>query len=297
MNEESNRRLSCCLTFDFDAMSLWIGTFQSDNPSMISRGEFGAAVGLPRILDLLKDRAIRATFCVPGHTARAYPDLVARIDDEGHEIVHHGWVHENPADFDREGEKRNLELTFQALEDAAGVRPVGYRSPAWDFSANTVDLLLDYDFLYDSSCMGNDFYPYYLRKGDEWSTTEPYVFGEACDLVEIPVTWGLDDFPASEYVAGQNAGLMPPSAVEEIWSGDFAYAHANCPGGVYDLTMHPQVIGRGHRMLMLERLVDHFEAHGGVVFESLGDYARQWKSENPLEAWKDENPLYARRAG
>lgn len=297
MNEESNRRLSCCLTFDFDAMSAWIGTFQSNNPSMISRGEFGAAVGLPRVLDLLKRRGIRATFCVPGHTARAYPDLVARIDDEGHEIVHHGWVHENPADFDSDGERRNLDLGLQALEDAAGVRPEGYRSPAWDFSENTIELLLEYGFLYDSSCMGNDFYPYYLRKGDGWSTIEPYVFGEACGLVEIPVTWGLDDFPASEYVPGQNAGLMPPSAVEEIWRGDFAYAYANCSGGVYDLTMHPQVIGRGHRMLMLERLIDHFGSHDGVVFESLGDYVHRWKAANPLEEWKAANPLYAGRTG
>lgn len=124
MNEEGNRRLSCCLTFDFDAMSAWIGSFRSENPSMISRGEFGAAVGLPRVLDLLKDRAIRATFCVPGHTARAYPDLVARIDDEGHEIVHHGWVHENPADFDRDGEERNLELAFAAAWRLGDESPV-----------------------------------------------------------------------------------------------------------------------------------------------------------------------------
>lgn len=297
MTEEQNRRLSCCLTFDFDAMSAWIGTFQSENPSMISRGEFGAAVGLPRILDLLERHGIRATFCVPGHTAHAYPGLVSRIYEKGHELVHHGWVHENPADFDREGERKNLELGLEALERAAGVRPKGYRSPAWDFSRNTVDLLLEYGFEYDSSCMGNDFYPYYLRKGDEWSTTEPYSFGKPCELVEVPVTWGLDDFPASEYVPGQNTGLMPPSAVEEIWRGDFEYAHANCPGGVYDLTMHPQVIGRGHRMLMLERLVEHFSSHSGVVFESLGDYVERWKDENSLDRWASENPLYAGGAG
>ena len=293
MSDEQDRRLSCCLTFDFDAMSAWIGTFQSENPSMISRGEFGAVVGLPRILDLLARRGIRATFCVPGHTAHAYPGLVRRIHEEGHELVHHGWVHENPANFDREGERKNLELGLEALERAAGVRPKGYRSPAWDFSRNTVDLLIEYGFEYDSSCMGNDFYPYYLRKGDEWSTMEPYSFGEPCELVEVPITWGLDDFPASKYVPGQNTGLMPPSAVEEIWRDDFEYANANCPGGVYDLTMHPQVIGRGHRMLMLERLLEHFSSHDGVVFEPLGDFVGRWRAENPLDRWVSENPLYA----
>ncbi len=297
MTDKQNRRLSCCLTFDFDAMSAWIGTFQSENPSMISRGEFGAVVGVPRLLGLLERRDVRATFCVPGHTAHAYPDLVRRIHEEGHEIVHHGWVHENPANFDRAGERKNLELGLEALDKAAGIRPKGYRSPAWDLSQNTVDLLIEYGFEYDSSCMGNDFYPYYLRKGDEWSTTEPYVFGEPCELVEVPVTWGLDDFPASEYIPGQNTGLMPPSALEETWRGDFEYAHDNCPGGVYDLTMHPQVIGRGHRMLMLERLVEHFSSYSDVVFESLGNYVGRWKNENPLDRWAIENPLYAGGTG
>lgn len=292
MTDEQNRRLSCCLTFDFDAMSLWVGTFQSNNPSMISRGEFGAVVGLPRILDLLKRNEIRSTFCVPGHTAYAYPDLIKRIHDEGHEIAHHGWVHENPADFDRDGEKWVLERGLEGLEKAAGVRPKGYRSPAWDFGQYTVDLLLEYGFVYDSSCMGHDFYPYYLRKGDEWSTTEPYKFGEIVEIVEIPVTWGLDDFPPSEFVLGQNTGLSAPSAIEEIWRGDFDYAYANCPGGIYDLTLHPQVIARGHRMLMLERLIAHFKSHGGVIFETLGDYVERWKSNNPVDKWKAENPLY-----
>jgi peptidoglycan-N-acetylglucosamine deacetylase len=291
--DERDRRLSCCLTFDFDAMSAWIGTFRSNNPSMISRGEFGAVVGLPRILATLERHGIRATFCIPGHTAVAYPGLVGEVHAGGHEIVHHGWVHENPADFDRDGEKSNLERGLEAIEEAAGVRPKGYRSPAWDFSENTVDLLLEYEFLYDSSCMGGDFYPYYLRRGDGWSTDGPYIFGEVCELVEIPVTWGLDDFPAFEYVPGQNTGLKAPSAVEEIWKGDFDYAYASCPGGVYDLTMHPQVIGRGHRMLMFERLIEHFGSREGVVFETLGDYAQRWKTHNPVDEWKVANPLYA----
>ena len=285
MTGEGNQRLSCCLTFDFDAMSAWVGSFRSENPSVISRGEFGAVVGLPRILDALNRRSIRATFCVPGHTACAYPELVKEIHEGGYEIVHHGWVHENPADFDRDGEKRNLERGLESIENTIGARPEGYRSPAWGFSKNTVDLLLEYGFLYDSSCMGGDFYPYYLRNGDEWSATEPYVFGETCGLVEIPVTWGLDDFPAFEYVSGRNTGLKAPSAVEEIWRGDFDYAYEHCTGGIYNLTMHPQVIGRGHRMLLLERLLDHFGSYEDVVFETLGNYAGRWKKNNPVEEW------------
>lgn len=282
--------LSCCLTFDFDAMSVWIGSMKSNNPSMISRGEFGVTA-MPRILDLTRRHNIRATFFVPGHTALAFPDLVKRIADEGHEIGHHGWVHENPADFDEAGERLNLERGFDALDKAAGVRPVGYRSPAADFSVNTVELLVEHDFLYDSSCGAHDFYPYYLRSGDSWSSAGPYQFGEPKDLVEIPFTWGLDDFPPFEFIMGTISGLSAPSAVEEIWRGDFDYAYENCPGGVYDLTMHPQVIGRGHRLLMLERLIEHFKSHDGVVFETMSTYAQRWKDDNPLSRWKAENPV------
>lgn len=287
----SNGRLSCCLTFDFDGMSLWIGSFQANNPSMISRGEFGA-VAIPRILTMMQKHAIRATFCIPGHTVYAYPDLIKMIHDAGHEIAHHGWVHENPVNFDLEGERRNLERGLEALQKVVGVRPSGYRSPAWDFSANTVELLLEYGFVYDSSCMGNDFYPYYLRKDDQWPADEPYVFGDMTELIEIPVTWGLDDFPPFEYVWGKNVGLSAPSAIEEIWRGDFDYAYANCPGGIYNLTMHPQVIGRGHRLMMLERLIEHFKSRTDVVFEALGDYVQRWKADNPLEQWKSNNPIY-----
>ena len=288
----SNRRLSCAVTFDFDAMSVWIGSMKSQNPSMISRGEFGAVAAV-RILEFLRRRRLRTSWCVPGHTALAYPDIVRRIPDEGHELVHHGWVHENSASFDEAGERRVLERGLEALEKVGGERPRGYRSPAWDLSPRSPDLLLEYGFDYDSSCMGSDFYPYYLRRGDRWSLDEPYVFGESIPLIELPVTWGLDDFPPFEFILGSNTGLSAPSAVEEIWRGDFDFAFANCRGGLFNLTLHPQVIGRGHRMLLLERLISHFENQDGVVFEPLGDYARRWRDENPLETWKKANPAFA----
>lgn len=280
--------LSCSITFDFDAMSIWIGSSKSNNPSMISRGQFGA-VAVPRILELLEAYQVKTSFAVPGHTAYAYPRLVREIHDRGHELVHHGWVHENPADFDEAGERRLLDKGLEALERVAGVRPRGYRSPAWDFSERTVDLLVEYGFSYDSSCMGHDFYPYYLRTGDRWSTDTAYQFGNVSELVELPVTWALDDFPVSEFVMGLNEGLKSPFAVEEMWRDDFDYARSNCPGGLFTLTLHPQTIGRGNRMLMLERLLQHF-TNKGVKFESMGDYAARWKAANPVDAWKKANP-------
>lgn len=285
--------LTCCLTFDFDAMSVWLGSFKSRNPSMISRGEFGA-VAVPRILDLLARLDIPATFCVPGHTALAFPDLLRRIVDGGHEIAHHGWVHEDPATFDLDGEKANIEKGLEALQATANVRPVGYRSPSWAFSDNTIDVLREYGFLYDSSMMGDDFSPYYLRQGDKAPLDGPYVFGHNIDLVELPVTWGLDDFPHFEYVSGRGAGLSAPSKVEEVWRDDFTFAHRNVAGGIFNLTMHPQVIGRGHRLMMLERLVRWFAAHEGVTFNTLGAYTAQWRDANPLHDWIVSDSVHAR---
>ena len=280
--------LSCCITFDFDGMSSWIGSAKSRNPSMISRGQFGA-VAIPRILDLLDKYKVLSSFAVPGHTCYAYPRLVQDIFERGHELVHHGWVHENPADFDEAGERNLLDQGLEALQKVVGVRPAGYRSPAWDFSERTVDLLIEYGFNYDSSCMGHDFYPYYLRSGDEWSVDSAYKFGKPTELVELPVYWGLDDFPFSEFVMGLNEGLKAPSAVEEMWRGDFDYASQNCPGGLFTLTLHPQTIGRGNRMLMLERLLQYYSEHG-AIFETMRDYVQRWKQANPVEEWSKANP-------
>jgi peptidoglycan/xylan/chitin deacetylase (PgdA/CDA1 family) len=283
---------SVCLTFDFDGMSIWIGSFKSNNPSMISRGEFGGAVGLDRVLNLLTKHDAPGTFFIPGHTAWAWPDLVKKINDAGHEIGHHGWVHENPALLELDAEREVMERGFEALDHAVGVRPQGYRSAAWDFSPNTIDLLLEYNLLYSSSCMASDFTPYYLRKGDRWSTTEPYEFGELVPLVEVPPSWGLDDFPPLEHVWGFNSGLMTPRHVEELWREEFDYMIENVPGGVYNLTCHPQFIGRGSRISMLDRLVGHFK-QAGVRFERLQEVAARFKDENPLEEWAAANPLRA----
>ncbi|NEY91731.1 polysaccharide deacetylase family protein [Tabrizicola oligotrophica] len=274
--------VACALTFDFDAMSVWLGSYAAKNPSMISRGEFGA-VAVPRILDLLKGHDLRATFFIPGHTVHAYPDIVRRVVAEGHEVGHHGWVHENPAKFDEAGERANMDRGFEAYA-SVGARPRGYRSPSWDFSERTMEILLDYGFSYDSSLMGSDFVPYYARVGDRYDTVSPYVFGRNVDVVELPVAWVMDDFPHFEFVDNDTQGLSAPSKVEEIWRDEFTYASQVTPEGLWSITMHPQVIGRGHRMLMLDRLIRHIKANGGV-FTTMGNYVDGWRAKNPLAAW------------
>ncbi len=286
--------VSTCLTFDFDAQSVWIGSVKSRNPSMISRGEFGA-VAVLRILKILRKRDITVSFCVPGHTVFAYPDVVLQIHDEGHEIVHHGWIHENPADFDQPGERYNLERGIEAIEMVTGNRPLGYRSPAWDFSNRTVKLLLEYGFKYDSSLMGDDFNPYYVRRGDKYPLDAPLLFGKPVDLVELPVSWSLDDFPASEYIIGANTGLINPRDLEARWMDDFLWAKGNLDDPVFTITFHPQTIGRGGRLAMFERLLDQM-AEQGAIYRTMHDCAMSWRRENPLERYKASGNIHATKS-
>ena len=275
--------VNVCLTFDFDAMSAWIAAYQTKSPNALSRGEFGR-VGASRVLDLLGQHGIASTWFVPGHTIEAFPALAERIVAEGHEIGHHGYCHENPARLELLEERAVLEKGAALIEKITGARPHGYRAPAGSFSANTLELLLEFGFVYDSSMMADDFTPYYCRVGDEAPVDGPYVFGREIDLVEVPFCWHLDDFPYFEHIEsrrGINPGLASPSRVYEVWAGDFDYLHQKLGTGVFTLTMHPQVIGRGHRLLMLEKLIEHMRSAGGVSFSTMGDFVREWKGKPP----------------
>ena len=283
-SEKSEKKISVCLTFDFDAISLWIGGFGARSLSAISRGEFGR-VGADRLIAMLREWGIRSTWFIPGHSAETYPQIVERLVAHGHEIANHGYIHAHPKN--PEDEAAILDRGNEVLTRMTGRRPLGYRSPGAGLSYNMVELLRDRGFVYDSSLMGDDFSPYYLRSGDNASTDGPYIFGKSIDVVEIPFTWGLDDFPAFEYVtsrAGIQPGLSSPSAVYEIWAGDFDYLHDRLGKGVYTLTMHPQVIGRGHRLLMLERLVRHIRDHQGIEFVTMLEVASEWRQAHPLAA-------------
>ena len=276
MTKHMPTEIKIALTFDFDSYTNWIGSFDATSPSMISRGEFGP-IGARRILTLLGEYNASATFFIPGATAISYPRVVTAIQEAGHEIGHHGWIHENPAQLDRDSECRILERGIEALEKVIGVPPVGYRSPSWDNSSNTVQLLLEHGFIYESSMMGNDFEPYWCRVGDKWSKSEPIIFGEPTRLVEMPVAWHLDDWPYFEFIPGQAQGLRTPSMVLEIWKREFDYLYYQIGRGVLIITMHPQAIGRGHRLLMLKDFIEYLISHSGVQFTNCIDYVRTWK--------------------
>jgi peptidoglycan/xylan/chitin deacetylase (PgdA/CDA1 family) len=276
-NDQSYR---VCLTFDFDALSVWLADCASVTPAMLSRGEYGALVGVPRILKLLAHYGLPATFFVPGHTAESFPNAVEAILAAGHEIAHHGYGHEDPSTQSADEERRSLERGIAALSRFLGHAPWGYRSPSWDYSASTLPLLVEYGFLYDSSLFAGDFHPYHPRLGDRVGVEEPLQRGQEVQLWEFPVDFCLDDWAHFTFsFEPSRVGLSTPSKVLEIWKGEFDYMVAHEASGVFTLTMHPQVIGRGHRMALLERFIEHVLSRGAARFARMGDVARQLSEE------------------
>jgi peptidoglycan/xylan/chitin deacetylase (PgdA/CDA1 family) len=248
-----------CLTFDFDVMSGHIARGML-TPTPISRGEFGI-VGAGRILSLLQAQGIPSTWFIPGFTIETYPDACTQVVDGGHEIGHHGWTHVQPALLARDQEESEMIRANDSIERLCGQRARGYRSPAWDLSPHTLELLLQHGFYYESSMMGHDYSPYRARQGDVIDLQKPMIFGAESRLIEMPISWSQDDHPHFE-MTGARPGHRNANSVLENWVDDFIYMTRCTDWGVITYTCHPYVIGRGHRMLMLEKFINKLSELG-----------------------------------
>ena len=271
-----------CVSFDFDAMSGLMARGLM-TPTFISRGEFGPAA-IPRILALLKKYGVHATFFTPGFTLETYPAQSASIVEAGHEIGHHGWTHVPPVDLTREQEEAELVRGNEQIKKLTGKYASGYRSTSWELSPHTVELLLQYGFFYESSMMGDDYTPYRVRQGDVVELQKPLKFGAPTRLVEMPVSWTLDDFPHFEFLRMKTSlmpGLMNANSVVENWINDFIYLKDNFNWGVITYTFHPYVIGRGHRMMALEKLL-RAVAEGGAQFVTMEEAAHEYDARFPF---------------
>jgi len=244
------------VSFDVDAETLWFDDDRSAEagPGALSQGTYGPQVGLPLILDLLERQSLPATFFVPGWVAHMHREAIAAIHDAGHEIAHHGWLHESPAGLPREQQEEVLRKGIEALRSITGRDPVGYRSPAWEFSGETLRLLTQYGFRYSSNMMDRFF---------------PYVHTGA-DIVELPVQWILDDAPFFLFRFGRF--IATAEHVYQVWSEEFRGIYRW--GGLFTLTMHPQLIGRPGRLLMLERLIGFIKGFDGVWFATGAEVSR-----------------------
>lgn len=255
---------AAAFTFDVDAESavLWNNEAVGARMSVMSHQAYGPLVGVPRILDLLERHQIASTFFVPGHTADRYPDAIRSIVAAGHEIAHHGYLHEQPTTLTLEQEIDVLDRGLAALADVAGVRPSGYRAPMWDLSWRTPALLAERDFLYDSSLMDSD-HPYELA----------ITPGADQSLVEIPIQWALDDWEQYCYLPDiSGSGLIEsPRKAREIWQLEFDGLRR--AGGCWVLTNHPFLTGRPSRAAELDDLMRYVLDHDDVWTTNLATIA------------------------
>lgn len=255
------KRAAACFAFDLDAESAVLSADPSSasRMSVMSHQSYGPLTGVPRLLRLLDIHGIRATFFVPGYTARRYPDVVRSIAAAGHEIAHHGYLHEPLTGADEVTETGYLERGLDALIEVTGERPVGYRAPLWELNYRSPGLLADRGFLYDSSLMDSD-WPYELRAGTG-------------SLVEIPIQWALDDWEQYCYVPDVfGSGLIEsPAKAAEMWSLELSAMRDE--GGCFVLTAHPFLSGRPSRAAALGRIMTEAASGGDVWIATLAEVA------------------------
>lgn len=261
-------RVAVGLSFDLDNET---GSLRDGrhSPSLLSQGEYGSRAGLPRVLALLDRHEIPASFFVPAVSALLYPESMKAIVAPGrHEVGIHGWIHERNSLLDEATERELMVRSLDTLERITGRRPVGMRTPSWDYSPHTIQLAQGLGLLYDSSLMADDA-PY-----------EVLVDGAASGIVQLPVEWILDDYPYFWMDRFQTIRpTMTPDEVLSIWRSEFDVAYDE--GGLFILTMHPHIIGHRSRMAMLDRLVSHMRSRPGVWFATHEAIARHVSRAGP----------------
>ncbi|MGE0716039.1 MAG: polysaccharide deacetylase [Alphaproteobacteria bacterium] len=264
-------RFPVMLTFDLDAETLWTARDPKnvDRPITLSQGSYGWKVGAGRVLDLLDRYGIKATFFVPGLIIQQRPALMEDILRRGHELAHHSWSHTWIINLTAEQEREEMEKGIDIIRKVSGRAPAGYRSPAGEFSPITLPLLQEKQFSYSSNFFDDD--SAYLHVID----------GKQTDLVELPFAWVLDDAPFFLYsITLPGRTMHPPSSVLEGWVAEFDMLYQE--GRQYVLAMHPEIIGRPSRILMLEKLIQHMLKHEKVWFARCDQVADAMRA--PLSA-------------
>ncbi len=266
------KKMPVMLTFDVDGESLWASRELDHLPVTRSLGTYGILEGLPRIMKTLEKNDVPATFFVPGIIAERYPEQIMSIDRAGHEICNHSYSHTYPDKLpSAAAEKEELTKTNEILERLTGKRPRGYRSPAWEFSENTLGILLDIGFDYSSNMMHTDRIGYLQ------------VFDRKTDIVELPIHWVLDDAAFWLYtVRIPGKAIQPVSAVQEFWIAEFdalyeEFMEEDDSDLCFILTCHPQVIGRPARMKVLDNLIKHIKTFENIEFTTCWQTAQKYK--------------------
>ena len=251
-------RVAVLLSYDVDNETIQGLRTGNINIGQLSQGQYGSRVALPRIVKLMDEQEIPATFFFPAWSLKLAPEQADIIQQSGrHEIGVHGWIHELNTSIDGATESRLLAQAVDQIEAITGTRPVGYRAPSWNHSPNTLQIVRDMGFLYESSLMHDD-RPYELLQD-----------GEPTGVVELPVEWILDDAPLLNPLGTR---YMNPRDVMQVWMDEFDKAWEE--GTMFLLTMHPHVIGHRSRLVALEGLIEHIKSKDQVWFATHEQAAR-----------------------
>ena len=254
-------RVAVLLSFDVDSQTWELGTGESPSIVALSQGEYGTRVGLKRVVALMDEHRIPASFFIPVASITLHPEIADIIKkSDRHEFGIHGWAHEHATSLPDGMEKQLIERQIEFFEKNMGVRPVGYRAPGWIISQNTMGILREFGFLYDSSLMADD-RPYEINER-----------GKATGLVELPVEWMLDDSTLVDPL-GQN--YSSPRNLLTVFIDEFEKAYEE--GTMFLLALHPRVIGHRSRIVILEELIDHIKSKGNVWFATLQQAAEYVK--------------------
>ena len=262
---KNNARVAVALSFDSDHETTTL-RWGDGSPGKLSQGEYGSRAAVPRIRRILRENKVSASFFVPAVVAKLHPDEQRNLVDEGHEIGIHGWIHEFNSTLPEADERELMLRAGDVLEEITGIRPVGMRTPSWDFSQSTLSICKEMGLLYDSSLMADD-EPYELLED-----------GEPTGVIELPVEWIRDDAP---YLMMDRAtGLRPytsPNSVLEIFKSEFDGAFKE--GGLFLLTLHPHISGHRSRIVILEQLIDYIKSFPDVWFATHAEIAQFCKEQ------------------
>lgn len=254
-------KCAVCITFDMDTDSALHLTHLEKADSLVSMQSFLKydEIAIPRILDVYKHFDIKQTFFVPAWCIEKYPDTVQKIIDAGHEIGHHGYLHEHPNELSKEDEEYWLVRSIETIEKMTGKKPSGWRAPLYNFSKHSTEFLVKHGFLYDSSLMADDV-PYILE-------------GNSGEILELPTHWGVDDWPQFAHMNELNY-VMPiqsPESAKQVYMSEFEAAYEF--GGMFIPVWHPFLTGRLSRMKMVYSMIEEMKSRGDVWFATMEEIA------------------------
>lgn len=262
-------RCAVMFSFDVDGETLWTSRNPENwrRPGNLAQGAYGPRVGVPKILDVLDRHQVKSSFFIPGWIIEKYPHMAKDIQSRGHEIGYHGYLHEFDINAGYEKEKEIMDHTLEVFHRILKTRPVGYRSPLYEVTESTLQIMDEYQFSYSSMMMDDDFPHFWQREN------------KIIKIVELPTQWMWEDasfffFTLSEPV---RRGISSCKQVFDIWIEEFdeIYKH----GAFLNLIFHPQVIGRFSRVKLIDDLLSYMENKKGTWIARGEDIARFWLEE------------------